>query len=220
VLRGEDEPATERGLEDAALAAAAHALATHGIPVEPADVVTAVRLLRSGDFYGDLAHTSATVLAVVPALPESLIRDVVALPTRPPRVLGAVLGDVAGLLGGDGVAFVRHVLGDDRGEGPRVLGQTLAAFYELATPRRLAESIRALLSDDNESFRLAVLIYARANGIPLEPKHLDLLRDEVFDADDPDLAPLLRAAIEQRLAQQDQGAVLETLRGLSRRAGR
>jgi hypothetical protein len=57
--------------------------------------------------------------------------------------------------------------------------------------------IRTLLAKDNETFRLAVVLYARSAGIPIEDADLDVLRESVFDTDDPNLGPALDRAIER-----------------------
>jgi hypothetical protein len=217
LLRGEEGAAAESGVERTVLDAAVRTVAGEHLPMRPEQIAVAVELLRSGEFYDDLAHGSALVLRLVPSLPSDVLHDVVALPGRPQRVLGSVARDVAELLRGDAAGFVRHFVRGDAAPRPRLFGRTLSVLYEVATVRQLATAIRGLLAGDNESFRLAVLVYARPNGIALEAKHLDALRDEVLAEDAPDLAPVLVAALEQQLAAHDREALLSMLLGLAKR---
>jgi hypothetical protein len=52
--------------------------------------------------------------------------------------------------------------------------------------------------------RLAILLYARFNGVPIEERHLDRLHDEVLNPEDPNLGPALRDAVDL-LAQRHGG---------------
>jgi hypothetical protein len=80
---------------------------------------------------------------------------------------------------------------------PAVLSDTLRVLYATASIAAVAEMIRTLLAKDNESFRLAVILYARSAGIPIEEADLDVLRESVFNTDEPDLGPTLVGAIER-----------------------
>jgi hypothetical protein len=80
---------------------------------------------------------------------------------------------------------------------PAVLTHTLRALYATASIAAISEMIRALLAKDNETFRIAVVLYARSAGIPIEDADLDVLRESAFNTDDPDLGPILVRAIER-----------------------
>jgi hypothetical protein len=70
----------------------------------------------------------------------------------------------------------------------------------------------------NPSVRFAVVSYARAHNIPLEEKDLDLLRDNVFEAETPDLGPPLGAEVNRYLDQKGLPALLTALRSAAPRA--
>src|SRR5262249_41846665 len=70
----------DQSLQAAALEAAAHVLASHGVGVSPDDARTALRLLTTGEFFGDVASTTATVVRFVPTLPLEIGRDIPRMP--------------------------------------------------------------------------------------------------------------------------------------------
>jgi hypothetical protein len=80
---------------------------------------------------------------------------------------------------------------------PAVLTHTLRVLYATASIAAISEMIRTLLAKDNETFRLAIVLYARSAGIPIEEADLDVLRESAFNTDDPNLGPTLDRAIER-----------------------
>lgn len=184
-----------------------------GVPIRPDEVPRVVRLLTSGEFFGDLGATTAVVVDTVPRLPLALLRDVPDLWTLPPalaialgRDLGVLLPSLPGML-----ADLRDGRLD---EPPGVLVHTMRALYAMNTLGTIAETISALIQPGNESVRLAVVIYARANGIDIEERHLDLLRETLLDTRDPDLGPVLAEAVvflRQRYGDEDLERVLGQL---------
>ncbi|MCW5890602.1 MAG: hypothetical protein KIT14_08620 [bacterium] len=165
-----------------------------GIPIRPEEVPRIVRLLTSGEFFGDLGETTAIVVDTVPKIPLALLRDVPDL-WKLPRVLRLAVRRDLGLL----LPAVPTLLGDLRDgrldHPPGLLVHTMRALYAMTTLRTIAETISALIDPGNQSVRLAIVIYARANGIDIEERHLDLLRGTLLDTQDPDLGPVLAEAI-------------------------
>ena len=103
-----------------------------------------------------------------------------------------------------------RVVGDLRDgqldHAPALMTHTLRWLYGAASVKSVADMMATLLAPENESFRLALVLYARANGIPLEPEHLDALRTSVFDTEAPDLGPLLVVGVtELRERYGDEG---------------
>ncbi|MGH7348980.1 MAG: hypothetical protein ACREI6_03110, partial [Candidatus Rokuibacteriota bacterium] len=79
---------------------------------------------------------------------------------------------------------------------------TLRWLYGQATAAAVAEAVRRIIARDNETARLAILIYARAHGIPLTSEGLDALHDGPLDSGDPDLGPALAAGVQALTAQR------------------
>jgi hypothetical protein len=65
-----------------------------------------------------------------------------------------------------------------------------------ATPDVLLETIRALIGPENQTLRLAVLVYARTQGIDLDEKDLDALF-KALDPANPDLGVFLDRGLER-----------------------
>jgi hypothetical protein len=152
-------------------------------------------LLATGEFYRDIASTTAATLATAHALPIAIAEDIRWSP-RAIRLLLALSRDLRGTPASAWSVFAQ-LRGGKLERPPALLTHTLRILYATATLATIAEMIRSLLAKDNETFRLAVVIYARSAGIPIEDADLDVLRESAFNTDDPDLGPILDVAIER-----------------------
>jgi len=183
-------------------------IARPGLPVTPEEAAKILELLRSGEFFSDAAGTTSAVIQLTRELPGALVRDV---PRTPGRL--AELGEALVRDGVDGLGHVSQVAADlldghlDRPPSP--LTNTLRWLYGNAAATAVAETVRRIIGRDNETARLAILIYARAHGIPLTPEGLDALHDGPLNTRDPDLGPTLAAGVEALTAQRggEQGVV-------------
>lgn len=186
-----------------------------GVPVRPAEARRIVRLVTTGEFFGDVGSTTAVVLHTLPGLPLAVARDAATSPLDVVPITGALVRDL-GLLAFDVprlLADLRDGTLDDPG---RVLVHTMRALYGLGTLATIAETIRSLIDPSNESVRLAIVLYARANGVPIEEADLDTLRTSVLNTTDPDFGPALVAAIirlRERYGTADLERVLGQLAG-------
>jgi hypothetical protein len=152
-------------------------------------------LLATGEFYRDIASTTAATLATAHELPLAIAEDIRWSP-RAIRLLLALSRDLRGTPASAWSVFVQ--LRDGKLEQPpALLTDTLRTLYATASIAAISEMIRTLLAKDNETFRLAIVLYARSAGIPIEDADLDVLRESVFNTDDPNLGPTLDRAIER-----------------------
>jgi hypothetical protein len=167
-----------------------------GVPVRAAEVREVVQLLTTGELLVDVATGLRAVLVLVPRLPLALTRDALTLPELPRAVAEAIRAD----LKDDAPRSPRDVivdLRDGRLEGRRrILTNTLRVLLGEATPGVLVETIRALVGPENQTLRLAVLVYARTQGIDLDEKDLDALF-RALDPANPDLGVLLDRGLER-----------------------
>lgn len=179
-------------------------IARPGLPVTPEEAAQVLELLRSGEFFSDAAGTTSAVIQLTRELPRALVRDVPRTPGRLDELGEALVRD-----GIDAFGHIGQVAADlldghlDRPPSP--LTNTLRWLYGNAAATAVAETVRKIIGRDNETARLAILIYARAHGIPLTPEGLDALRDGPLDSQDPDLGPALAAGVEA-LTTQHGGA--------------
>jgi hypothetical protein len=152
-------------------------------------------LLATGEFYCDIASTTAAILATAHELPLAIAEDIRWSP-RAIRLLLALSRDLRGTPASAWAVFAQ-LRGGKLERPPALLTRTLRTLYATASIAAISEMIRTLLAKDNETFRLAVVLYARSAGIPIEDADLDVLRESVFNTDDPDLGPTLDRAIER-----------------------
>ena len=186
-----------------------------GVPISPDHARRVARLLATGEFYRDVADATAAIAFTVPGLPIELVKDVRRLPHRVPRLLLAVARDVGG------TAFSVPVIIGDLLDGsldnpPVVLRHTFTALYRFASVASTARMIADLLDPENETVRLAILVYARANGVPLDEGDLELLRTSVFGTSQPDLGPVLVRAFERLEKERGGDEVLRILERMGR----
>ena len=152
-------------------------------------------LLATGEFYRDIAGTTAAILATAHGLPLAIAEDIRWSP-RAIRLLFALSRDLGGTPASAWSVFAQLRDGNLEHQ-TALLTHTLKILYATATLATIAEMIRNLLAKNNETFRLAVVIYARSAGIPIETADLDVLRESIFNTDEPDLGPVLDGAIER-----------------------
>ena len=152
-------------------------------------------LLATGEFFRDIGSVTAVTLSTVRAQPLAVAEDIPWSP-RGFRLFFALMRDLRGTSASTWKVFA-ELRGGQIDEPPAMLTHTLRTLYATASIAAISEMIRILLAKDNETFRLAVVLYARAAGIPIEDADLDVLRESVFNTDDPDLGPTLYGAIER-----------------------
>lgn len=190
-------------------------IARPGLPVTPAEAAKILELLRSGEFFSDAAGTTSAVVQLTQQLPRALVRDFPRTPGRLDELGEALVRD-----GADAFGHISQLAADlldghlDRPPSP--LTNTLRWLYGNAAATAVAETVRRIIARDNETARLAILIYARAHGIPLTPEGLDALHDGPLNPQDPDLGPALAAGVQaltvQRGGEQGVVGVLRRLR--------
>lgn len=181
-------------------------LADQGIAVRPEEARKVLQLLATGAFFKDVAGATAAVLYTIPKLPIALVTDVtnlnpLRLPFKIAQLTLAVGQDVIGV-----PVQIPSVVADlfdgSLDHSPTVMTHTLAWLYDNATVATTAKMIHTLL--ENETVKTALVIYARSNGIPIEPQHVDTLRNSVFHSGSPDLGPILMAGVQQLFTRYSQ----------------
>ncbi len=167
-----------------------------GVPIRVDEARAVVQLLTTGEIVVDVATGLRAVLVLVPQLPVAVARDVLTLPDLPHEVVQAIRAD----LKDDAPRTLRDVIVDLRDgkldDRRRILTNTLRVLLAEATPGALVETIRALIGPENQTVRLAVIVYARTQGIDLDEKDLDALH-QALDPANPDLGVLLDRGLER-----------------------
>lgn len=190
------------------------ALERAGVPATPGEIRQVAALLESGEFFRDFGAAAAAVVTLIPEIPMVLASDLFRSPRHLLEIVAAIAADV-----GESPTEVGAVLSDLRAgrpvTRPELLTRTLRRLYETATLAAVVATFRVWLDPDHEAVRLAILLYARAHGLPLGPEDLDALLI-ALDGENPDLGPLLIAAwdhLEARLGRPGLSGVLASLGG-------
>jgi hypothetical protein len=161
-----------------------------GMPVKPGEAEKVLELLRSGEFEGDLEAGVGAVLTLLGSLPRDLLSDVLSLPRLPGELVDAVTSELGSFRPGGALALLGDLRDGQIDKPPKVFPETTRLVLREATARGIAETLRALLAEDNETFRLALIVYARSQGFELTDEDLDALRAAI-DPDNPDLGILV-----------------------------
>lgn len=178
------------------------------VPIEPKEARQAANLLRTGQFVGDLADVTATVLHLVPNFPVALAQDFQSLPRLPRKLTVAITRDLVSAPHLVNVV-VRDLLQDGRIDGqPVILRNTVRTIYGQATPLNIAKTVNMLLG--NETVRLAIIVYARSQGIQISQEELDVVRAAI-DPNDPDLGSLLGPAFSRLVEDFGKPQAMEIL---------
>lgn len=185
------EEATKRKL----LALALERLAARSrISATPRDFERAAELLLTGEFFGDVASSTAAIAHAVPRVPLAIARDVVRLPARLPRLVIGAARDLAGVPG-DIRAVLEDLLDGTLDHSPRPLKHTMRALYGFATLQTIFQTLHDVLGEENATARLALVVYARAHGLHLTEADIDAFLGSVARADEPDLLPFLQRGV-------------------------
>lgn len=75
-------------------------------------------------------------------------------------------------------------------DDPAILNNTLKTIFLTAEIGDIIDVMNALLAPENESVRIALLIYARLNGINLQQQDIDKIRENLFNKNNPNLGGL------------------------------
>ena len=171
------------------------------LPITPEQARELTTILRSpGTFAADLVDTTEAVIDTIPALPSAILHDVVTAPVRDWHLLRGVVTDT--------IELVAPPAGETRGR----FRHTIRALHRSQTFTAVAGVVRRVTGPSNRTARLAIVLTARAHGVPVQAEHLDLLH-RAIDRDDPDLAPLLMAVVETLVQAYGRDAVRVLLTG-------
>ena len=177
------------------------------LPLDDKQREEAFELVKSGQFKRDLLGSMKKVYGVNRDLPFSAIRDIKKNPDLLVKLPQAFARDLAD----DPLTIVASpaCLSEFRrflkpgpatpmqpGCRPQTLTHTLTLVYENPTASRVARTARIFTAKENRSMRLAIIAYARLNGINITDRDLDTL-DAFLDTNkEPDLSPLIETGLQ------------------------
>lgn len=146
------------------------------VPFREEEARKVLELLRSGEFHRDLASGIVSLLVLLQIAPGRIVEEVLALPTLPADLLSAAKRDLLRTLTDVEVRGLLVDLKDGRiDDPPNFLRETLREVLNRATINAVVETLRALIASENETFRLALIVYARSQGYDIDEADLDAL---------------------------------------------
>ncbi len=166
-----------------------------GLPVTSEQVEKAWELLRTGEFYADVASGAAAIIHVIPNLPLSLLRDTSKAPKLPFALITGAAKDLGDSL--DSLPDILEDLEDGKlDQTPKVMTNTLGVlFRQSQSVSSIIETVRTLIGPENESVRLAIIVYARSQGVNINEDDLDAVH-QALDTDNPNLGPVVLAGFD------------------------
>ncbi len=166
-------------------------------PIRPDEAAQIVELLSSGELLSDIAYTLVQVFKLA-ASPlsfwdrrMSVIRFLLGFPK-------ALISDISPLelikRFSEQLNQIKH---GKPPKAPEILNNTLKNVYSLVLIQDVIETVSQLLQPENQSLRIALLIYARLHHVNLEEKDIDQVNETVFNTENPQLGALLFYAIKR-----------------------
>ncbi len=166
------------------------------LPVTPAEARQLFALLDAPDrVVVELSDAASQLAAPLAGLPDAFLHDLLDTPARHLTLLQALATDTVSLgrwLGGRRTPLFRD---------------TIRALHRARTLTTAAALVDRLTAPENRTIRLAVVLTARANGVPLDTADLDLLRHAVLRPDSADLAPVVARAVTRLIQLYGRDAV-------------
>jgi hypothetical protein len=186
-----------------------------GISANSKQIRESIEILKTGKFFGDASSILAAVFYAIPGFPTDILADLrdKELAGLPVGVLGGVLRDVTGFPSEMKEALKSIFTGGNADDKAQVLSYTLGAFKRLAITKRIFTLLRSMLSKDNRSARLALILYARANGVKISEDNIDSVYT-ALDPDDPTVGLRLGQALEFLAQEYGADAAMKILRRL------
>jgi hypothetical protein len=162
-------------------------------PVNEKEAKQALQLLQSGESFKDVAFTVSTLLAFI-VNPKRFAHPRPDLDTWLKGFPPAIGGDIRALIGN----VITQIKDGNRPGDPQILNETLRQIYQNREIGNAIDTANVLFHPDNQSLRLALVIYARLNGVDLEDRDIDEVRETVLNRSSPDLGRLLAYAFDNK----------------------
>ena len=166
-------------------------------PIKPEEAAQIAELLISDELFSDIAYTLVQVFKLGDSplsmwdrrmslfrflwgFPKALISDI-----SPIELIKLFSEQLSQLKNGKAP------------KTPEILNNTLKNLYSLFLINDIIKTVHALLSPENQSLRIALLIYARLHHVNLEQQDIDKVNETVFNTENPQLGTLLFYAIKR-----------------------
>lgn len=166
--------------------------AKESTPVTKEQAKEALQLIQSGELFRDVAFTISALFSFI-AKPEQFSHPATQVLSWLMDLAPAIVADIGPehlkALVSDWVADVRA---GQQPTDPQILNNTLKQVYSLQAVGNAIDTANVLFSKDNESLRLALVIYLRLRGVNVSENDIDEVRATVLNRSEPELGGLLK----------------------------
>ena len=178
-------------------------------PLQPDEAKRAFELITSGEIFKDLFYSFNVIfsLTVKPKRFSILEDNFKAYVTALVRLPESVIADLD-----PGTAFanltdqIEQLKAGENPDDPEILNNTLKTIYSTPEVANTIDIFSALLAPENESLRIALLVYARLNGINLQAEDIDKVRATILVKENPNLGSLFAYLLRPENATRLAGA--------------
>ena len=163
-------------------------------PLPPDEARRAFELIVSGEIVEDLFYSLKVIYSLIikPDRFSNLDDSFEAYLDSLIQLPGSLIADLNPRSAFDRISNqIGLVKAGDPPDDPEILDRTLQTIFSAPEIGNTIDVISALLAPENESLRIALLVYARLNGVNLEQQDIDKVRDTILVSDDPNLGSLL-----------------------------
>ena len=163
-------------------------------PLSPDEAKNIFQLVVSGEIFIDIFYSFNVIFSLVikPDRFTNLGGNFKAYIDAVIHLPGSIISDLNPISVFDRVSTqIELVKKREPLKDPVILDKTLKTVFLAPVVGDTIEVVNALLAPENESVRIALLIYARLNGINLEQEDIDEVRGTILDKDEPKLGALL-----------------------------
>lgn len=160
--------------------------------VTPEEAREAIEIIESGQFYRDISSSVIAVAKILPDLANKLIINPPELSSRFHSAIGAIKNDFKD--NGSAIDCINKLKTGEFCNEPKVLQHTLKILYETPTIDVAKETVNVLL--EKESIRIAIILYARSNGIDIDKEDINAIQD-ILTESDPELGKFFTIAINR-----------------------
>lgn len=165
-------------------------------PIRSDEAESVKELIETGELFNDLAYTVTTLFNLVPKPENSKnpLGTIVNSLTDFPKAVAADIDPEQ--LSSRFVNQLQRLKQGDPLDEPQILDHTLKQLYAISPIAPVIGTSNALLAEENQTLRIALLVYARLNGVNLEEQDIDKVRETILNTDQPRLGGLLKYALE------------------------
>lgn len=163
-------------------------------PLRREEAEQVYELIKSGEVFGDLFYTLNVIFNLIIRADSfsNLDNSFKAYFSALTHLPESIVSDLDPVIAFNNIsAQIKLAKEGEPLENPAILNNTLKTIYSAPEVGNTIDVISALLAPENESLRIALLVYARLNGVNLEQQDIDKVRSTILNRDEPNLGSLL-----------------------------